>query len=105
LKKARKERDVREAKSRALAEAAGKHQLRIELAKTLESKMLYQGLSVDVSAIGTDQTVLHIEWIPVSKAVAHNMSKEADFFSNAKLVGFQRIEITDGYDERWWKLD
>lgn len=106
FEEARRKRDAQEAKRKQLAEAAAKHLLRIELAKTLENKMLDQGLNVDISAIGADQTVLHIKWILVSKAIAHNLSKEADFFSNARLVGFKRIEITDGYDERWWwKLD
>jgi len=106
FEEARRKRDAQAAKRRELAEAAAKHLLRIELAKTLENKMLDQGFNVDVSAIGKDQTVLHIKWILVGKALAHNISKQGDFFSNARQVGFKRIEITDGYDETWWwKLD
>jgi phosphosulfolactate synthase (CoM biosynthesis protein A) len=102
FQEAKTKHDAEEVKTRALAEAVAKRLLRVELAKTIENKMLDEGLNVEVSAIGSDQTVLRIKWILVSKVVAHQLAKEAGFFSNARELGFKRIEITDGYDETWW---
>ena len=89
-------------KTNLAAEAIAKHLLRVNMAKKLENTMLDQGINVDVRAIGKDHTVLHIKWVLVSKVVAHQLSKQPDFFSNAKAIGFRRVEITDGFDETWW---
>lgn len=102
FQQAKAKHDAEEAKTRALAEAAAKRLLRVQLAKTIENKMLDEGLNVDVSAIGPAQTVLHIKWILVSKVIAHQLAKEASFFSTAREAGFNRVEITDGYNETWW---
>jgi hypothetical protein len=99
---AKAKHDAEEVKKRATAEAVAKRLLRSELAKAIENKMLDEGLNVEVSAIGGDQTVLRIKWILVSKVVAHQLAKEASFFSTARELGFKRIEITDGYEETWW---
>jgi flagellar biosynthesis GTPase FlhF len=95
-----------ERKQSAENEAAAKRIVRDFMAKTLETKMLDEGYDVDVSAIGKDHTTLHIKWILVSKVLAHQLSKEGEFFQNAREAGFKRIEISDGYDESWyWKLN
>jgi hypothetical protein len=97
---------VEDARKQAKDEAQAKRILRDAMAKTLENKMLDEGYNVDVNAIGADHTTLRIKWILVSKAMAHNLSKQGDFFDNARKVGFRRVEITDGYEQTWyWKLD
>ena len=94
-----------EARKHAVEEAALNRTLRDSMAQTLENKLLDEGYNVDVKAIGNDHTTLHIKWILVSKVLAHQLSQEGSFFSNARAVGFKRVEITDGYDETWyWKL-
>ena len=94
-----------EARKHAVEEAALNRALRDSMAQTLENKLLDEGYNVDVKAIGNDHTTLHIKWILVSKVLAHQLSQEGSFFSNARAVGFKRVEITDGYDETWyWKL-
>ena len=96
---------VAEAKKHTAEEASLNRTLRDGMAKTLEDNLLDEGYNVDVRAIGNDHTTLHIKWILVSKALAHQLSNQGDFFRNARSVGFKRVEITDGYDETWfWKL-
>jgi len=68
--------------------------------------MLDAGLDVDVKAIGPKHTTLRVKWVLVSKVVAHQLTKQSDFFQSARELGFRRIEMTDGYDETWsWKLE
>jgi hypothetical protein len=93
------------ARKRAADAAVVNRILRDVMAKTIENKMLDQGYNVDVKAIGDDHTTLHIEWILVSKVLAHQMSKQGDFFEEARKAGFKKVEISDGYDESWyWNL-
>lgn len=95
-----------EERRRAQSEAKLMRDLRVRMASSMEEKMLDGGLNVNVRAIGKDQTTLRIEWILVSKVVAHQMSKQGDLFSNARQAGFKRVEITDGYNETWsWTLN
>jgi hypothetical protein len=79
--------------------------LRDQMAKNIENSMLDKGYNVDVSAIGDDHTVLHLKWVLVSKVMAHQLTKQAEFFENARAAGFRRIEITDGFRQTWyWDL-
>jgi hypothetical protein len=92
-------------KDLAVLQAKLKRTLRDKMAKDMENSLLDEGFNVDVSAIGDDHTVLHLKWVLVDKAMAHNFSKQGDFFQNAREVGFKRIEITDGYESSWyWNL-
>jgi hypothetical protein len=94
------------AKKQAIEQAGLDRAARDAMATTLENRLLDEGYNVDVKAIGKDHTVLHLRWILVSKVLAHQLSEEGTFFSNARSVGFKKVEITDGYDETWyWKLD
>ncbi len=94
------------AKKQAAEAAAVNRVLRDTMAKTFENNLLDKGYNVDVAAIGKDHTTLHIKWVLVSKVLAHQLSQQADFFDNARKIGFKRVEITDGYEETWyWKLD
>lgn len=89
----------------AAAAAVTKRVMRDAMAKKLENRMLDEGYSVDVNAIGTDHTVLRIKWILTNKALAHQFAKQGDFFASCRSAGFRRVEITDGYDETWyWDL-
>jgi hypothetical protein len=90
------------AKQKTALEGTLKRMLRDEFAKGLENTLLDKGFNVDVSATGIDHTTLHMKWILVSKVVAHQFSKQADFFDSARNMGFRRFEITDGYRETWW---
>ncbi|MBI1750607.1 MAG: zinc ribbon domain-containing protein [Acidobacteria bacterium] len=93
------------AQKKAAAEAQVNRVLRDAMAKTIENKLLDDGYNVDAKAIGPDHTILQIKWILASKVLAHHLSKEGDFFDQARRVGFKRIEITDGYEETWyWNL-
>lgn len=75
-------------------------------AKLFENNLLDAGYNVDVRAVGKDQTTLRIKWVLVTKVLAHQLSKRADFFEQARKSGFKRVEITDGYDETWsWTLN
>ena len=106
FEQAKLKHDAEESKKEALAEAVTKVALRVSCAKLIENELLDQGMNVDVSATGKNQTVLRIKWILASKVLAHQLTKEQGFFASARKAGFKRVEITDGYDETWWwKLD
>ena len=93
-------------KKAVIEQAALDRTSRDSMAQLLENRLLDEGYNVDVKAIGKDHTVLHLRWILVSKVLAHQLSEDHSFFSNARSVGFKKVEITDGYDETWyWKLD
>jgi hypothetical protein len=105
LKMAQKKRRAEADRKQALLEAKAKRLLRDQLAKSIEGSLLDEGFNVDVNAIGNDHTVLHLKWVLVSKAMAHQLSEQSDFFEKARAVGFKRVEITDGYDQTWyWNL-
>jgi hypothetical protein len=92
-------------REQTIAQAAESRKLRDAMAKTIENGMLDEGWNVDVRAVGNDHTTLLIKWILVSKAMAHQLSKKGELFENARIAGFKKIEITDGYDETWyWNL-
>jgi hypothetical protein len=97
--------EAEDKRDREVLELKAKRILRDQMAKDIENTMLDQSYNVDVNAIGTDHTVLHLKWVLVSKAMAHQLSERSDFFENARAIGFKRIEITDGYDQTWrWNL-
>jgi flagellar biosynthesis GTPase FlhF len=92
-------------RARAAAEASTERAERTLFAKTMENNLLHQGLSVDVLAIGKDNTTLHIKWVLVSKALAYQLSEKGEILESARKIGFRRVEITDGYNETWyWNL-
>jgi hypothetical protein len=80
-------------------------QQRKDYAKKLEETYLDKGMDVTVTTKGKNATTLRLEWILVSRVVAHQFAK-SDIWSTLREAGFKRLEITDGYDEEWyWTLN
>lgn len=78
---------------------------RILTAQNIENKLLDQGLDVTVSVTGGKKTHLKLKYILVNKVWAHQMSKNRAMFKTLEQTGFERLIITDGYDDSWsWDL-
>lgn len=78
---------------------------RIAFAKTVEDQMLDQGFDFSVVAVGARHTTLRITLALASKVGAHQISKNTQMLETARQLGFQRMELTDGFESAWtWKL-
>jgi hypothetical protein len=75
--------------------------VRIELANSIEKKLLLQGYSVDVNAIGSKHTVLRFKWALVTKALSYQVANDPEFIDQIRTSGFKKMVLTDGYDEVW----
>jgi hypothetical protein len=94
-----------DAKRNANEEAAAKEAARIEFAKTVENQMLDQGWDFEVTTAGVRHTTLKMKWVLASKVIAHQLSEKRDLFETARQLGFERMELTDGFEETWtWRL-
>jgi hypothetical protein len=104
------QRTEKQALERRLAARAGRERAADErraremYARAYESRLLDDGLNVDVTTSGTGSTILKLKWILVSKVIAHQVAK-GDLLTELRAMGFKRFVITDGYDETWyWDL-
>jgi hypothetical protein len=78
---------------------------RREYARNLESTYLDKGINARVTTRGSSATTLRIEWVLVSRVVAHQLAQDPILFESLRSLGFKRLEITDGYSETYsWKL-
>lgn len=74
---------------------------RQKIAETWETSLLDKGMSVDVTAEGKEKTTLKLKYVLVSKAFAHNLTKNGEFIQTLRNAGFKKLVMTDGYDDTW----
>lgn len=83
------------ARKRLLALKAGKA-YRAAWADTYEKKLLLAGMDAHVTVNGSWNTVLHIEWILMSRPLAYKLAHEGDFLADLGKAGFVKVVLTDG---------
>lgn len=94
--KERKEKERREAELLAKRKA---------FAKQYEYNLLDEGIEATVTVHGSNATTLKLEWILASKVIAHEYSKDQEFFQMLREMEFKKFILTDGYDFTWyWNL-
>lgn len=74
-------------------------------AREFERGMLENGMDVEVDLVGPEQKTLRIEWGQASQAAVSTLVNDQSTMSNLRLVGFERLVITNGYGDSWsWNL-
>jgi hypothetical protein len=74
---------------------------RKEFAKRYEIALLDKGIDTTVTTHGKYNTTLRIKWVLMSRPVVHQLTKDKNFISSVKRLGFKKIEFTDGYNDQW----
>ncbi|MEI6125055.1 MAG: SH3 domain-containing protein [Pseudomonadota bacterium] len=70
-------------------------------AKQYENTLLDKGLDFYATTEGEDNTTFKLKYALMTRPLAHQMSKETDFLSTLKSLGFRTAILTDGYNETW----
>lgn len=99
------------AQARAQTEAAQKDAARLladrqQLAPLLEQGFLEDGMDTTVSLRGKARDVLRVRYIFCGRVWINDFMNHPDehgvtHASILRLMGFRRVECTDGYDEEW----
>jgi len=96
---------ARDAKIRTEQQRKIQIALREAVTKKMEESMLDEGYNCDITATGPDKTTLRIKYVLASKVFAHHLSKNGEFFEQARQMGFKKVYLTDGYNFGWeWTL-
>ena len=95
-------------KDRAAAEAKQKKthaqaliQTRKAFAKIYEKNLLQRGMDAYVTTHGQDHTVLQVKFILISRPLVHQLSNDINFIKSIRAMGFNKLKMTDGYNENW----
>ena len=70
-------------------------------AKTLERKMLDNGLNAKISTKGSNKQTLVCEYILMTKVRAANLLNDGNLLPPARDVGFKKLIFTDGLHSSW----
>jgi hypothetical protein len=74
---------------------------RQRFAEEYEKKMLTKGMDFTVRATGPQRRTLDMKWILVSRPLAYQLSQDQEVVENLQQMGFRRVIIGDGHDERY----
>jgi hypothetical protein len=98
--RAEKEERERQAEERAVAareEVAANRAKRADLQGVLRESFLDRGLDIKVRVTGKNHDRLKLTYVLFNDVWSHRMQKEG-LISQWCSMGFQRIDLTDGYD-------
>lgn len=70
-------------------------------AKTLERKMLDNGLNAKISTKGSNKQTLVCEYILMTKVRAANLLNDGNLLLSARDAGFKKLIFTDGLHSSW----
>lgn len=70
---------------------------RKNFADDLDKSYLNHGVDATVTTSGRYADTLHIKWALANRVAANELGKSGNVVSQARALGFQRVELTDGY--------
>jgi len=71
------------------------------VAEQMEQRMLSQGMDMQFTTSGADNSTLTIKYVLMSRPLVYKLTNESDFLSNMRNAGFRKVIFTDGYNESW----
>jgi hypothetical protein len=77
---------------------AEQERTRILYAKSLENKMLDNGMNVDVRAWGPKHTILTLKWALIDKVEVHRMQQDQEVLMEIVAIGFKKFQMTNGFE-------
>lgn len=89
----------------AMADEPDPAKMRSKFAARLEAELRQSRVEGKLTTLGAGGTTLHLAWRLVSRELANQRGTDVMLRTRLRALGFQRLEITDGYDMTWsWDL-